>query len=179
MVEYIEKSIDLTRNYNQFKSRNDLICDIIDVLDVTEDIAEDTAAAICKVVTFWIEAYSKGLIDIDFPEFYKKCIDEKYVVKDKHGFYTYLALSLEQLADKFDIQLYEIKTFPELQSFCRNEEFLGTVRIEKKNNMHSMICYRNADGRLRISDTGRRGIDVNLFEFVNEENFKYCTVMEV
>mgnify|MGYP007112959163 CR=1 FL=1 len=38
MIEYIEKAIDLTRNYNQFKSRNDLICDIIDVLDVTEDI---------------------------------------------------------------------------------------------------------------------------------------------
>src|SRR5690606_22720439 len=112
--------------------------------------------------------YSKELIDIDFPEFYKNCIDEKYVVKDKHGFYTYLALTLEQLADKFDIQLYEIKTFPELQSYCRNEEFLGTVRIEKNNNMHSMICYRNAAGKLRISDTGRRGIDINLFDYVNE-----------
>lgn len=179
MIEYIETAIDLTKKYNQFKSKNDLIIDIVNVTDADEIQAESTAASICKVLTFWIEAYSKNLTDYEFIEFYDDCITHGYVIKDKKGFYTYLALSLDKLAEKYDISLYKINSFKDFVNYKRNDEFMGTVRIEKNDNMHSIICYRDAGGKLKISDTGRRGIDVNLFDFINEDNFKYCTIMEV
>lgn len=180
MVEYIEKAIDLTKKYNQFKSKNDLIIDIVNVIDnINESQAEATAGAICKVITFWIEAYSKELIDLEFIEFYDNAIQNKEVVRDKDDKYVWCSLELEDWGEKYDITINRIKSFNQFVNYKRDSEFLGIVRIETKGGYHSIIAYRDASGKLKISDTGRRGIDVNLFDYVNEENFKYFTEMEI
>lgn len=179
MIEYIEKAIDLTKKYSQLKSKNHLIMDIMNVCECDEDTAEETAEAICKVVTFWIEAFSKELFDYEFIEYYQKCLDSDYVIKDKRGYYTYLALTLAQLAEKYDFEIKEINSFQEFCNYKKNEEFLGIVRIKTKSGMHSIICYRDASGKLKLSDTWDRGYDVDFFKFVNEDNFKYFTELSI
>ena len=177
MIKAIETANDLVRRYNQFRTPNELTDEIQRATDINQDEACETAEAICKVETFWIEAFSKGLTDMAFFEFYEYCIKHGYVVKSgKTGLYAYLALSVEDLADKFDIAVDKFSDFREVEKIDPNE-WLGIVR--KDHSWHSMICFKNMDSKLRISDTSKRGIDKPFFDYITEENFKYITIMSM
>ena len=177
MIKAIETANDLVRRYNQFKTPNELTDQIIEATGITQDKACDTAEAICKVVTFWIEATAKELIDMTFSEFYKHCIKKGYITRsEKTGLYTWMALSVEELAKKFDIMVDKISDFEEIGNIS-NDEWLGTVR--KDHSWHSMICFKNLDSRMRISDTSKRGIDQPFYKSIDEDNFKYITIMSM
>ena len=175
MIKAIETANDLVRRYSQIKTPNELTDQIQKGIVLNQDQACETAEGICKAVTFWIEAYSKDLIDMPFGEFYGYCCQKGYITKsDMTDLYTWVALSIEDLADKFDISVDRIKDFRQLERF-EKDEWLGTVR--KFRSWHSMIAFRNMDGKLRLSDTWNRGIDKPFFDYINEDNFKYLTIM--
>ena len=180
MIEYIERAIDLVRERNQYKTPNLLTAEIQDALILNESQAIDTAKKICKVLTFWVEGFSKDLIDMDFTEFYKHCIDQKYIVQDSKGLYVWMALSFEDMAEKFDIEVNTIDNFRAFTKYKNKDEFLGVIRIKSASGgKHSIITYRNSGNKLKISDTYRRGIDVNFFDYITEDNFLYFNEMEL
>lgn len=180
MIEYIEKAIELVSERNQFKTPNLLTEEIQHAIIINQEQAIETAEGLCKVLTFWIEAYSKELIDFSFTEYYKLCIDKGYIVQSQSGLYTWMALSLDDFADRFDIEISEIGSFRKFCNYKKNDEFLGTLRIKSKSGgLHSLVAFRNQAGQLKIADTSSRGIDVDLHKHINENNFKYFTEMIV
>lgn len=176
MIEIITKASELVQRFNQINTPNELTEEIQIATGCTEADAIKTAKTICKVICFYIEAYSKGFIDTSFSEFYRECIRRKYIIKNRvDGAYTYLALTLFDMSKRFDIPLHEEYNFERFCEYSPDDEFIGTVRIDRYGSMHSMICYRDLSGKLKLDDTYRRGIGVNFFDFVDDRNFKYYT----
>jgi hypothetical protein len=171
----IERAIELVSARNQYRTPNLLTDEIQEGANVSQEVAVRTARGICKILTFWIEAHSKDLIDESFPEFYSDCIRKGYITKSGSGIYTWMALNIEPLGALYNIDVNTVNSFEEFAEYKRDEVFLGTVRISAGSGLHSIVCGRNAGGFARLHDTSTRGTDENLFEFVTPDNFKYFT----
>ena len=172
------------RNQKVFDKSNVLLYELVNATGCTIPQAKDTAASVCKWLTFGLESIAKGLIQMDVQSYFKFCVEQGYV----RGSDGWLNLNYgivdgvfkTDLADKFNIQAKAFATYAEFMAYANTQtEFLGTLRIvSKTGGKHSLICYKGG-GNLYISDTSYRGIHVLFSDHIDVNNFIYYTEMIV
>jgi len=169
------------RNQFIFNSINVLLPEVKTAFGYNDINAKKFIASICKLITFWFEAYYKNLFSYDVISFLRKCVNEGIIRKEDAylneslGFYD--GIFQKSFAEKFNINATGMNNYKNFIIWAlKQKEFVGTLRIinSKETGKHSLIVYKQ-NNSLFISDTSSRGIGVPFEKFINEKNFIYFT----
>lgn len=173
----------IPRNQFEFKSNNVLLGEVKTAFGYNDVDAKIFISSICKLLTFYIEAYVKGFLVIDVVTFLRVCVNSGWVkkedayVNESLGFYD--GVFQKSLAEKFKINAMGIGSYEEFITWSLTQkEFIGTLRIQNKSKTgkHSLIVYKN-EGNMFIDDTSSRGIDEPFEKHINIDNFVYFTML--
>ena len=142
------------------------------------------AYSACKLNCLYIEMFTKNLYTRDYTSFIIDCVARDHVrARD-----FWLNSTQERIVDDLygsGAVVKEIDVYDDYVKFLKEGMNVGTVRIvtgkypNGKDKKHSIISFSDpATKSPVISDTGRRGTQVDAKKFIDKDNFSYFTHIE-
>lgn len=163
----------ITETHNQFHEPTLLFPAIQKTLNCTKEKAEGLAATHCNLISCYSPCRSKGLYNKEYSEFFKDCLNSKYVTKqgyitDKPALFDYL---------KIETPLTTYRDFEDIVNPLARlnpDKFYQVKVFAKTKGDHFMSTYIKS-GVLYLSDTNNRGIGVPALDHITQKNFQKIT----
>lgn len=160
----------------QFPDRKSLLFPAIQsVLKCSQAESERLAATHCNLESTYAPCRAKGLFNNEYADFFKKCLDSKYVTKQ--GYITDKPLLMKYL--KIDTPLTTYRDYEDILNPLHRldpNKFYQIKIFADSGGDHFLSSYIKGE-KLYISDSSYRGIGVSALDFINEDNFQ--KIMEV
>lgn len=171
MMEEITLLHDYVKNYSQKNPASELYKELETIFPPSE--ASACGATSCKVLTFWIEATVKKLMEISYVDYFRKLIDDRLATPEN----AYLLIDLESLAGEFKIEIATYSDYQEIFNYRTGEFWYGTLRFRPNGGWHSMIIYNTPGEGIKTADTSYRLFGSDTGKYLTKRNFKYLTVL--
>jgi hypothetical protein len=175
MYDLIDK---LCTEYTQEKpSRMD--ADIMTALKCDAKKARYLAVRACKVFCFWLELYTKGMLEMSFAKFFEYGVKGSMIDAENCNMMKTQIDILKIIKTQGHIKgakMDEVNNLEKFKVYNLEENWTGTIRIETgKDKYHSIPCY-NMNGEIKLSDISYRGKRVDPFKkYITAANFRYMT----
>lgn len=175
--EQINLIIRLVIELSQKNPKN--LIKAIKATEVVDDPATAATSA-CKIICFYVEAFTKGFIKNTFTEFIKHCVENGTINAEDFWLNKLPKDMLKEYSPAASVMRTD--SFAEYKRLMSKGNIIGMLRIitgkdaNGNDKKHSIMSY-SLDGKAMIADTSYRGVGVDAYKYVDEKNFVYFEYM--
>lgn len=170
MTEMIDKLNRLVESHNQFKDSSELWKDIQIVTECSDKQAKKWAGEHCNMVSFWMMINARNILEIDYPSYFRTCLDQGFCREDGYMFKT---KDIVMAHWGIDFKRVYHESWDSIEDPSElDEDKLYQLKIKG----HYMSAYIE-DGEFKLSDTSSRGIGVPVMDVIKKKQFIW--IMEV